>query len=57
MRRGKAWCAMESKYFKITIEEVGRKLKGFIVERSKGFSSWIRFDSTGLGKLLEGLEI
>ncbi|RVW25599.1 hypothetical protein CK203_107707 [Vitis vinifera] len=41
--RGKCWFAIESKTFEVSIEEVRGKLRGTIVERSRGFSSWIRF--------------
>ena len=33
-----------------------KKLKGIIVERSRGFTSWIRFGSSSLCWLLEGVE-
>ena len=29
--------------FELSTEEVGDELKGIILERSKGFFSWIRF--------------
>ena len=35
---------------------LGRKLKGIIVEWSRGFTSWIRFGSLSLCCLLEGVE-
>ena len=38
------------------MEEAGRKVKGVIVERSKGRSTWIRFGNNSLGKLLDVLE-
>ena len=53
---GKCWFAVESKAFKISIEEVRGKLRGTIWERSKGVSSWIRFGEKGLSLLLEGVE-
>ena len=56
MRGGKCWFAIESKTFEVSIEEVRGKLRGTIVERSRGFSSWIRFGVASLRKLLEGLE-
>ena len=43
MRGGKAWFAIEAKSFEICVEEVSKRLKGCIRERSKGFTSWIRF--------------
>ena len=43
MRGGKGWFAVEKKSFDISIEEVGGRLWGVIVERSRGVSSWIRF--------------
>ena len=53
---GKCWFAVESKTFKISIEEVQGKQRGIILERSKGFSSWIRFGEKSLCYLLEGVE-
>ena len=38
------------------MEVVGEKLRGIIMERSKGFSSWIRFGRLSLCCLLEGVE-
>ena len=52
----KFWVAIESKTFEVSIEEVKGKLKGIIVERSRGFSSWIRFGVASLRNLLEGFE-
>ena len=52
----KFWVAIESKTFEVSIEEIKGKLKGIIVERSRGFSSWIRFGASGLRKLLECFE-
>ena len=52
----KFWVAIESKTFEVSIEELKGKLKGIIVERSRGFSSWIRFGVSSLRKLLEGFE-
>ncbi|RVW37083.1 hypothetical protein CK203_084577 [Vitis vinifera] len=54
MRGGKCWFAIESKTFDVSLEEVRGKLRGTIVERSRGFSSWIRFGVTSLRKFLEG---
>lgn len=53
---GKCWFAVESKTFEISIEEVQGKKRGTIVERRKGFSSWIRFGAKSLSCLLEGVE-
>ncbi|RVW99876.1 LINE-1 reverse transcriptase-like [Vitis vinifera] len=52
----KFWVAIESKTFEVSIEEIKGKLKGIIVERSRGFSSWIRFGVSSLRKLLECFE-
>ena len=56
MRGGKRWFAIESKTFEVSVEEVKGKIRGTIVERSRGLSSWIRFGLTSLRKFLEGLE-
>ena len=56
MRGGKCWVAIESKTFEVSIEEVRGKLKGTIVERSRGLSSWIWFGDLSLRNLLEGFE-
>ena len=53
---GKSWFAVESKTFEISIEETRDKLRGVIMERSKGFSSWIKFGEKSLSSLLEGVE-
>ncbi|RVX01039.1 hypothetical protein CK203_022861 [Vitis vinifera] len=53
---GKSWFSVESKAFEISIEVVRGKLRGTILERSKGFSSWIRFGEKSLSLLLEGVE-
>ena len=53
---GKCWFAVESKTFKISIEVVRGKRRGTILERSKDFSSWIRFGEKSLSLLLEGME-
>ena len=50
------WFAMESKSFEISVEEVGVKLKGVIVEKGRGLSAWIRFGDHSLWCLLEGEE-
>ena len=56
MRGGRSWFAVESKSFEISLQEVGGKLSGRIVERSKGFSSLIRFGEFSLRNLLDGVE-
>ena len=56
MRGGKRWFAIESKSFEVSVEEVRGKIRGTIVERSRGLSSWIRFGLTSLRNFLEGLE-
>lgn len=38
------------------MEEAAGKLKGAIVERGKGFFSWIHFGNRSLGCWLEGVE-
>ncbi|RVW64454.1 hypothetical protein CK203_061721 [Vitis vinifera] len=55
-RGGRCWFAVESKSYEITAEVAGERLKGIIVERSRGFTSWIRFGSLSLCCLLEGVE-
>ena len=56
MRGGKRWFVIESKTFEVSVEEVRGKIRGTIVERSRGFSFWIRFGVSSLKKFLEGLE-
>ena len=56
MRGGKSWFAIESKTFEVSLEEIREKLRGIIVEMSRGFSSWIRFGVASSRKFLEGLE-
>ena len=53
---GKCWFAVESETFEISIEVVRGKPIGIILERNKGFSSWIRFGKKSLSFLLEGVE-
>ena len=55
-RGGSCWFAVESKSYEITAEVAGERIKGVIVERSRGFTSWIRFGSLSLCCLLEGVE-
>ena len=56
MRGGKSWLAIEVKSFEIYVEEVGKRLKGCIRERSKGFTSWVKFGDYSLKRLLTGIE-
>ena len=56
MNGGRNWFAVESKSFEIILEEVRGKLIGSICERSKGFSSWIKFGDSSLGLLLARME-
>ena len=56
LRGGKCWFAVESKTFEISIEGVQGRPRGIILERSRGFSSWIRFGKRSLSYLLEGVE-
>ena len=55
-RGGRSCFVVEAKSFEILIEELGRKLRGCIWERSKGASSWIRFGEASLRCLLDGVE-
>ena len=50
------WFAVESKSFKFSMEGEGKKAKWFIIKRSRGIASWIRFGVEGMKKLLEGVE-
>ena len=43
MRGERSWFAIDFKSFEIPLEEVGGKLLGRILERGRGFSSWINF--------------
>ena len=56
LKGGKCWFAVESKTFQISIEVVRGKPRGIVLERSRGFSSWIRFRESSLSYLLEGVE-
>ena len=56
VRGGRSRFVVESKSFEILVEDLGRKLKGCIWERSRGISSWIRFGEASLRCLLEGVE-
>ena len=53
---GRCCFVVESKSFEILIYSSGGKLRGIIMERSKGFSNWIRFGDYGLRSLLGGVE-
>ena len=53
---GRSWFVVESKSFEISVEDVGGKLKGYIWERSRGISSWIRFGEVSLHCLLDVVE-
>ena len=55
-RGGSCWFAVDSKSFEISMDVLGKKLKGIIVERNRGFTSWIRFGNSSLCWLLEGVE-
>ncbi|RVX04415.1 hypothetical protein CK203_018536 [Vitis vinifera] len=55
-RGGYCRFAMESKSFNLSVEVVGRNLRGVIEARGKGLSTWIRFGDLGLRYLLEGVE-
>ena len=52
---GKRWFAIESKSYDIFVEGIGRKQKFFIIERSKGAVSWIRFGGEGLRTFWKGV--
>ena len=52
MRGDKGWFAVEKRSFEIFVEEVGGRLRGVIVERSRGVLSWIHFGLQGLENLL-----
>lgn len=56
MRGGSYWFAVESKSFEVSVEEVQGKLRGIILERSRGLSSWIHLGDLSLGRLLDGVE-
>lgn len=54
---GSCWFGVELKTFEILLEIVKGKEVGKIVERGRGFSSWIRFGERSLVGLLEGWKI
>ena len=43
--------------FEISIEDSAEMVREVIVERSRGFSSWIRFGKWGLESLLQGVDV
>ena len=51
MRGSKRWFTVEAKSFEILVEGVGRRKQYFIIEKSKGGISWIRFGEGSLGTL------
>ncbi|KAL6314270.1 hypothetical protein AAG906_016471 [Vitis piasezkii] len=53
MGGGRCWFAVDSSLSRFRSTLLG-KLRGIILERSKGFSSWIRFSNSSLRCLLEG---
>ena len=55
-RGGSCWFVVDSKSFEISVDVFGKKENGIIVERSRGFTSWIRFGRSSLCWLLEGVE-
>ncbi|RVW92068.1 hypothetical protein CK203_037069 [Vitis vinifera] len=57
MRGGRSCFAMDSKSFEISVDVFGEKLKGIIMERSRGFTSWIKFGGLSLCCLMEGVEV
>ena len=56
MRGGKSGFAVDAKSFEISVDAFREKLKGIIMERSRGFTSWIKFGGLSLCCLLEGVE-
>ena len=52
----RCWFAVDSKIFECSVEVIGSRLEGVILERSRGYSSWIRFGLSSLSFLLEGVE-
>ena len=47
-RGGRQWCAIEAKSFELSVEGIGRKMKGTIIEKCRGMVSWILFGEAGL---------
>lgn len=56
-RGGSCSFDVELRSFEISVEDAGGKLRGIILERSRGFNSWIRFGDISLSCLLEGVEV
>ena len=52
----KKWFSVNSKSFEISVEGEGKKMKGFITKRRKGYVSWICLREEGLRYLLKGVE-
>lgn len=50
---GRCWFTVKTKSFELTVEKVGGKIRGVIVERSRGFSSRVWFGGPSLRCLLE----
>ena len=57
MGGGRCWFIVDLKSFEISINIVGGKPCGIILERSRGFSTWIRFGNSSLRCLLERVEV
>ena len=55
MRGSRRWFTVEAKSFEIRVEGVGRRKQYFIIEKSKGGISWIRFGEGSLGTLWKGV--
>ena len=55
MRGSRRWFTVEAKSYEILVEGVGRRKQFFIIEKSKGGISWIRFKEGSLGSLLKGV--
>ena len=56
-RGSKKWFFVNSKSFEVLLEGERRQSRVFIIERSRGFVSWIRFGEEGVRNLLKGIEI
>ena len=55
MRGSRRWFTVEAKSFDIRVEGVGRRKQFFIIEKSKGGISWVRFGEGSLGILWKGV--
>ena len=55
MRGSRRWFTVEAKAFDIRVEGVGRRKQFFIIEKSKGGISWVRFGEESLGTLWKGV--